>query len=56
MTIKVDENEDGTLTISWDPNDPVECVMNTWTEEKFIEELKSSAEKILKESGSQSVT
>jgi len=31
------ENEDGTFTISWDENDPVESLMNTWTEQDFID-------------------
>lgn len=34
--IKVEENEDGSFTISWDENDPKESIFNTWTEEDFI--------------------
>jgi len=30
MTMEVIETEDG-FDISWDPNDPVERVMNHWT-------------------------
>jgi len=33
------ENEDGTLTITWDENDPVESVLNTWTEQDFIDTI-----------------
>ena len=34
--IQVIEETDGTLTISWYENDPVESILNTWTEEDFI--------------------
>ena len=33
------ENEDGTFTITWDENDPVESVLNTWTEQDFIDTI-----------------
>lgn len=36
MTIAVKENEDGTFTISWDPEDPEESIFNDWTESDFI--------------------
>jgi len=35
--IEVTEEKDGTFTISWDENDPVESMMNTWTEQDFID-------------------
>ena len=34
--IEVKEESNGTFTISWDENDPVESLMNTWTEQDFI--------------------
>ena len=37
--IDVKENEDGTFEISWDENDPVERVLNTWTEQDFIDTI-----------------
>jgi hypothetical protein len=40
MTIKVTERGDGSFDIDWDPKDPVESIMNDWTEEDFIEALK----------------
>lgn len=49
MTIKVEEIGDGTITISWDPNDPVESIMNTWNDEKFEEVLRAHANSILQE-------
>ena len=40
------ENEDGSFTISWDENDPIESVLNDWTEADFIEVLRNYAEEI----------
>lgn len=37
--IEVKENEDHSFTISWDENDPVESILNTWTEEDFIKAI-----------------
>lgn len=34
--IEVKEETDGSLTISWDENDPIESQLNTWTEQDFI--------------------
>jgi hypothetical protein len=34
--ITVKEESDGSLTIDWDETDPVESIMNTWTEEDFL--------------------
>jgi hypothetical protein len=42
--IEVHENEDGSFQIDWDPNDPVESIMNEWTEEDFISAIKKSLE------------
>jgi hypothetical protein len=44
MTIKVNENPDGSMTIDWNPNDPVESIMNEWTEQDFIDAIKKSLE------------
>ena len=41
------ENEDGSFTISWDENDPIESVLNYWTEADFIEVITNYAEEIL---------
>ena len=38
--IDVKQEEDGTLTISWDENDPQESILNTWTEEDFINAIQ----------------
>lgn len=35
--INVTEESDGSLTISWDENDPIESQLNTWTADDFIQ-------------------
>ena len=34
--IEVKEETDGSLTISWDENDPAESILNSWTEDDFL--------------------
>jgi hypothetical protein len=48
MTIKVTERGDGSFDIDWDPNDPVESIMNEWTEEDFIQAIKDHLETVKK--------
>jgi hypothetical protein len=43
--INVKEESDGSFTISWDENDPVESMMNTWTEEDFIQAIREELKK-----------
>ena len=45
--IDVKDNEDGSFTISWDENDPLESVFNDWTEEDFINYFRAAAEETL---------
>ena len=47
--MKVTEEENGSFTIDWDPNDPIESVFNTWTEEDFIQCIKDHARDVLGE-------
>ena len=47
MTIEVTDHNDGTFTISWDENDPLESVFHDWTEEDCLQMLTDQAEKIL---------
>ena len=54
--IDVKENEDGTFTISWDPNDPTESVMNTWTEQDFIDAIMKRCDEVLEGASSKGVT
>jgi hypothetical protein len=44
--INVKEETDGSFTISWDENDPVESMMNTWTEENFIQAIQKHLENL----------
>ena len=41
---QITENE---FQISWDPNDPIEGIMNTWEEEDFIREIREYCEQKL---------
>jgi len=45
--IDVKKERDGTYTISWDENDPIENMLSTWTEEDFIREIKEYCEQKL---------
>jgi hypothetical protein len=36
MTIKATVNDDKTITFDWDENDPLDSVLNTWTEQDFL--------------------
>ena len=42
--IQVIENEDKSLTISWDETSPTESILNTWTEEDFIRAISEYLE------------
>jgi len=46
--IKVNENPDGSFDISWDENDPIEKILNDFTEEDFIQALKEHLEQVEK--------
>jgi hypothetical protein len=48
--IKVTEEQDGSLTISWDENDPKESMFNTWTEEDFLNAIQEHLDNLKKES------
>jgi hypothetical protein len=39
--IDVKQENDGTFTISWDKNDPQESILNTWTQEDFINAIQN---------------
>jgi hypothetical protein len=44
------EEEDGSLTFTWDENHPATCVFNDWTEDDFIQMLRNAAESTLEQS------
>ena len=41
------ENEDGSLTLTWDPDDPVESMLNDWTEQDFIDCIMAKCDEVL---------
>jgi hypothetical protein len=43
--IKVKEESDKSLTISWDENDPLEKQLNHWTEEDFVRAIQEELKK-----------
>jgi hypothetical protein len=47
--IEVKEETDGTFTISWDENDPVESILNTWSEEDFKKAIETNLIKLMEE-------
>ena len=44
--IEVKELEDNSFEISWDENDPVESMMNTWTESDFLDAIQKQLDKL----------
>ena len=48
------EEDDGSLTITWDDTDPVESVLNTWTEQDFIDAIMERANQMLGKTACQS--
>jgi hypothetical protein len=46
--IEVTQEPDGSMTITWDKDDPVESIMNDWTEEDFIQSFKDHLKKVKK--------
>lgn len=44
--IQVTENEDKSLTISWDKTSPTESILNTWTEDDFIKVIMERLEEL----------
>ena len=44
--IQVTENEDKSLTITWDETSPTESILNTWTEDDFIKVIMDRVEEL----------
>jgi hypothetical protein len=40
--ITVKDKEDGSFLIDWNPNDPKESALNSWTEEDFVNAIRES--------------
>lgn len=47
--IECKEEDDGSLTISWDENDPTESILNDWTEEDFTKAITDHLDKLKNE-------
>lgn len=45
--IEVTENQDGSFTINWNPNDPNESMLNHFTEQDFIDCIMEQCERAL---------
>lgn len=43
----VTEEEDGSLTVNWDPDHKITSVFNDWTEQDFIDLLTRKAQEII---------
>jgi len=43
------EEEDGSFTITWNPDDPVESIFNDWTEQDFIDVIMAKCKEVLGE-------
>ena len=54
-SLTVTENEDGTLGISWDPNDPKYSFLNTMTQEELNAYFTRALEEYIKEIENESV-
>ena len=48
-SLKVTENEDGTLAIEWDPNDPRYAHFNEMTEEQLNDYITRALEEFIKQ-------
>jgi hypothetical protein len=44
--INVKQENNGTFTISWDENDPQESILNTWTQEDFINAIQNKLQSL----------
>jgi len=44
--IHVYQEDDKSFTISWDENDPQESILNTWTEEDFINAIQNKLQSL----------
>lgn len=51
LPINVIEEDDGTLTIEWDPDDPraIELGINDWSEDDWVAALEESVKKFASE-------
>tara|TARA_R100000482_G_scaffold75830_1_gene29366 strand:+ start:3651 stop:3854 length:204 start_codon:yes stop_codon:yes gene_type:complete len=49
-TLKVEQNEDGSFSLEWDPEDPLWSWLNTMTEEEITKIITDYAEQVINDS------
>jgi len=54
-SLKVSENEDGTLEIEWDPNDPRYSFLNTMSQEELNDYFTHALDEYIKQIENESV-
>jgi len=54
-SLKVTENDDGTLGIEWDPNDPRYSFLNTMSQEEINAFFTRAIEELVKEIENESI-
>ena len=48
-SLRVSENDDGTLAIEWDPNDPRYAIFNTMTQDEMQDYITKALEEFMAE-------
>jgi hypothetical protein len=48
-SLRVSENDDGTLAIEWDPNDPRYAIFNTMTQDEIQDYITHALDEFIKE-------
>ena len=48
-SLKVSENDDGTLCVEWDSNDPKYAIFNTMTEDELQSYITKALEEFIKQ-------
>jgi len=49
MTITATVNDDETITFEWDENNPKESMLNTWTEQDFLNAILNYCKEVIGE-------
>ena len=49
-TLKVEQNDDGSFSLEWDPEDPLWSWLNTMTEEEITKIITDYAEQVINDS------
>ena len=54
-TLKVEQNDDGSFSLEWDPEDPLWSWLNTMTEEEITKIITDYAEKVIHDAETNSI-